>query len=182
MVRRPPRGLQSAPRLQAHEGGARREDRHLDHDPRNRRSGDGEKSPLGSAPGSAPSGRKRQQEEQKAQKKADDDFATTLPDGIATEKHAFFVLEDDGVPAGSLWVAVRDGMSGPALFVYALEVHEAHRGKGFGRALMEFGEEEARRRGLSSIALNVFGGNEVARNLYRSLGYAESAVFMVKEL
>lgn len=117
-----------------------------------------------------------------AQKKADDDFATTLPDGIATEKHAFFVLEDDGVPAGSLWVAVRDGMSGPALFVYALEVHEAHRGKGFGRALMEFGEEEARRRGLSSIALNVFGGNEVARNLYRSLGYAESAVFMVKEL
>ena len=33
---------------------------------------------------------------------------------------------------------------------------------------------------LGGVALNVFGGNEVARNLYRSLGYAEAAVFMHK--
>ena len=32
------------------------------------------------------------------------------------------------------------------------------------------------------IALNVFGGNDVARSLYRSVGYAETAVFMSKEL
>ena len=43
-------------------------------------------------------------------------------------------------------------------------------------------EEEARRRGLRHVGLMVFGGNEVARNLYRSLGYAENAVVMSKPL
>ena len=43
-------------------------------------------------------------------------------------------------------------------------------------------EDEARSLGLTRISLNVFGGNEVARSLYRSLGYAEKAVAMSKEL
>jgi ribosomal protein S18 acetylase RimI-like enzyme len=30
------------------------------------------------------------------------------------------------------------------------------------------------------VALNVFGGNEAARGLYRSLGYTEDAVSMSK--
>jgi ribosomal protein S18 acetylase RimI-like enzyme len=47
---------------------------------------------------------------------------------------------------------------------------------------MLYAEEEARRRGLSSISLNVFGGNEAARTLYRSLGYEELAVLMRKDL
>jgi ribosomal protein S18 acetylase RimI-like enzyme len=47
---------------------------------------------------------------------------------------------------------------------------------------MELLEEEVRARGLRRIELNVFGGNEVARGLYRSLGYAERAVAMDKEL
>jgi RimJ/RimL family protein N-acetyltransferase len=47
---------------------------------------------------------------------------------------------------------------------------------------MELAEAEARSHGLHRIALNVFGGNEVARNLYRSLGYAESAVHMAKDI
>jgi ribosomal protein S18 acetylase RimI-like enzyme len=45
---------------------------------------------------------------------------------------------------------------------------------------MEWAEHEARRRGLTHVALNVFGGNEPARGLYRSLGYAEDAVSMSK--
>jgi ribosomal protein S18 acetylase RimI-like enzyme len=43
-------------------------------------------------------------------------------------------------------------------------------------------EEEARRRGIDRVALNVFGGNKVARQLYRSLGYEENAVAMSKKL
>ena len=43
-------------------------------------------------------------------------------------------------------------------------------------------EEEARSRGLSGASLTVLGGNEVARSLYRSLGYSERAVFMSKTL
>ena len=47
---------------------------------------------------------------------------------------------------------------------------------------MELAEVEARRLGLARVELNVFGGNEAARGLYRSLGYAEWAVSMAKEL
>jgi ribosomal protein S18 acetylase RimI-like enzyme len=47
---------------------------------------------------------------------------------------------------------------------------------------MLLAEAEARRRSLARIGLNVFGGNEVARNLYRSLGYTETAIIMHKHL
>jgi ribosomal protein S18 acetylase RimI-like enzyme len=47
---------------------------------------------------------------------------------------------------------------------------------------MQVLEDEVRSRGLGRIALNVFGGNDIARSLYRSVGYAETAVFMSKAL
>jgi ribosomal protein S18 acetylase RimI-like enzyme len=47
---------------------------------------------------------------------------------------------------------------------------------------MLFAEEEARRRGIDRVALNVFGRNTVARRLYQSLGYEENAVAMSKNL
>ena len=50
------------------------------------------------------------------------------------------------------------------------------------RAAMELFEEEVRRRGLSQVGLTVLGDNDVARSLYRSLGYGERAVFMSKDL
>ena len=56
------------------------------------------------------------------------------------------------------------------------------RGRGLGRRAMELVEREVRARGLERVELNVFGGNAVARSLYRSLGYAERAVIMSKEL
>jgi ribosomal protein S18 acetylase RimI-like enzyme len=43
-------------------------------------------------------------------------------------------------------------------------------------------EDDVRSHGLGRIHLNVFGGNERARSLYRSLGYAELAVTMGKSL
>jgi ribosomal protein S18 acetylase RimI-like enzyme len=47
---------------------------------------------------------------------------------------------------------------------------------------MLLAEEEARVRGLNRIELNVFGGNDVARGLYRSLGYVETSAQMAKDL
>ena len=47
---------------------------------------------------------------------------------------------------------------------------------------MELAEIEARSHGLRRISLNVFGANEVARNLYRALGYVETSVQMAKDL
>jgi hypothetical protein len=53
---------------------------------------------------------------------------------------------------------------------------------GIGREAMLLFEDEVRSRGLGKATLMVFGGNEVARSLYRSLGYAERVVFMWKTL
>jgi ribosomal protein S18 acetylase RimI-like enzyme len=47
---------------------------------------------------------------------------------------------------------------------------------------MLLAESEARARGPALVGLNVFGGNEVARGLYRSLGYDEVAVMMRKDV
>ena len=68
------------------------------------------------------------------------------------------------------------------MFIYDMAVDEAHRGKGYGRAAMGLAEEEARLRGIGRIELNVFGGNDVARGLYLSLGYVETSVQMAKDL
>ena len=59
---------------------------------------------------------------------------------------------------------------------------EASRGRGLGRVAMRFTEDEARRRGIAKVALNVFGGNAVARGLYVSLGYQETAIHMEKSV
>jgi ribosomal protein S18 acetylase RimI-like enzyme len=117
-----------------------------------------------------------------AEAKAERDFVTILPDGPETKDHLFFVVEDQGEQAGYLWLAERKGEMGHHLFVYGIEIDESHRGRGLGRAAMEFAEEETRRLGIPRIALNVFGGNDVARGLYTSLGYHETAVFMEKSV
>jgi len=104
-----------------------------------------------------------------------------FPGGRPSEEQIVFVLEADGEPVGELWLAERKDMSGrPCLFVYDVHVDEAQQGRGYGKAAMLHAEEEARRRGVDRIALNVFGRNEVARRLYRSLGYEENAVAMSK--
>jgi GNAT superfamily N-acetyltransferase len=117
-----------------------------------------------------------------AQAKADKDLPQLLPDGLATRNHFMYAVEDDGRFGGYLWLCDRDGELGHSLFVYAVEIDEEFRGRGLGRAAMVFAEEEARRLGIAKVALNVFGGNEVARGLYVSLGYAETAVHMEKRV
>ena len=117
-----------------------------------------------------------------AQAKAATDLPRLLPKGLATPGHYMYAVEDDGRFAGYLWLCDRDGELGHCLFVYAVEIDESFRGRGLGRAAMVFAEREAQRLGIAKVALNVFGGNEVARGLYLSLGYAETAVHMEKQV
>jgi ribosomal protein S18 acetylase RimI-like enzyme len=117
-----------------------------------------------------------------AQAKADHDFPQLLPNGLATPGHFMYAIEEDGRFAGYLWLCDRDGELGHSLFVYGIEIDESFRGRGLGRAAMHFAEEEARRRGIAKVALNVFGGNAVARRLYLSLGYQETAIHMEKRV
>lgn len=96
--------------------------------------------------------------------------SSLLPDGRVTAGH-HFVTARAGEPVGLLWLFVGPDPAGTRGFVYDVEVHAAHRGKRYGRAIMEEGSVIATREGALSIGLNVFGFNDVAIALYRSMGY-----------
>jgi ribosomal protein S18 acetylase RimI-like enzyme len=114
-----------------------------------------------------------------AEEKATKDHAALFPDGRPLDGHHLFAIEDEqGAAIGRLWYADRKA----DVFLYAIDLDEGARGRGYGREAMQAFEELARERGTASIWLNVFGGNEVARGLYRSLGYAEAAIHMSKRL
>jgi len=118
---------------------------------------------------------------EQAQFKAKTDMARFVADGSLPDGHAVFLVEDDGEVVGRLWVADRPIDGGrTALVVYEVAIDEHARGRGLGKLAMEFAADEARRRGIEQVGLNVFGGNTVARGLYRSLGYREVAVWMEK--
>jgi ribosomal protein S18 acetylase RimI-like enzyme len=120
--------------------------------------------------------------EDAARVKGEQDFAMLLKADLETDGQSLYILEDDGEVVGNLWLSERRDDFGPTLFVYNVAIDDAYRGRGLGRAAMTWVEGEARRRGISVVTLNVFGGNDVARGLYRSLGYDEIAVYMRKAL
>jgi ribosomal protein S18 acetylase RimI-like enzyme len=112
-----------------------------------------------------------------ADRKAAEDTAT-LPEGVE-----LVALEaDDGRRVGTMFFAERRWHGEPRCFLFDLWIEPEERGRGYGRAAMEALEAEARSRGLPTIEFNVWGGNSVARSLYRSLGYGERSVFMGKDL
>ena len=119
-----------------------------------------------------------------AQEKAERDVAELLPDGRIPEGHYAYLVEDvsTGETVGRLWFAERARGDETVAWIYEISIDEQARGRGFGREAMELLEDEVRRLGLREIALNVFGGNEPARSLYRSLDYRDVSVWMSKEL
>jgi ribosomal protein S18 acetylase RimI-like enzyme len=105
-----------------------------------------------------------------------------LPEGIGTAGVQLVVGEDSGgARVGILWLGPNPDGAGPA-WIYDIEVLEARRGEGWGRALMVEAERLAREDGHTEIGLNVFGSNAVARALYESLGYAAASIQMRKPL
>ncbi|ROS53836.1 N-acetyltransferase [Frigoribacterium sp. PhB118] len=109
-------------------------------------------------------------------------FGEAFPDGAPAEGHLVYDVIDDarpGEPVGILWIAPRVPGSSD-WWVFDVEIDEAHRGAGLGRATMLLAEQAAARHGAETLGLNVFGYNEVARHLYESLGYETTAVQMKK--
>ena len=66
-----------------------------------------------------------------------------FPDGRLIDGHFLFtVVDGDGDDVGWLWIGPVDGAS--TWYVWDVEVHEAHRGRGLGRATMRLAEDFAR--------------------------------------
>lgn len=107
-----------------------------------------------------------------------------LPQGVESRRVLVMAAEDsDGAKIGHVWVGLdRQGTAGGGAWIYDIEVAENHRGKGYGRAILQAAEQETLKNGVSSIGLNVFGTNTVARSLYESAGYEITTQQMQKEI
>jgi len=117
-----------------------------------------------------------------AREKARRDTARIFSTGLDSPGQLVFRVLAGDTPVGWLWLAV-PGPDDPAMaWVYDVAVDEDYRGRGYGRQAMLLAEREARARGMTSIGLNVHGGNTVAISLYDSLGYEVTAQQMKKPL
>ncbi|WP_129305621.1 GNAT family N-acetyltransferase [Streptomyces sp. L2] len=106
---------------------------------------------------------------EEAVRKSDRDFAELIPDGLAAPDNTFLVLEAAGAPIGTGWLCHRH-LPG-VTYGYSLHIEERYRGKGYGRAAMAAGERATLAAGDTALMFTVWGGNEVAMNLYTSAGY-----------
>jgi len=77
-------------------------------------------------------------------------------------------LSEDGGQVGSLLLVYESGKAS----VFSLEVLEAHRGRGYGRMLMEHAINHCRAKGLPTIELNTEKDNVAANRLYGSMGFS----------
>lgn len=116
-----------------------------------------------------------------AQELAEMETDELLPDGVATPGMVLLVGECAGEMVGLVWVGPAPRQR-PGWWIYDIEVVPGHRGRGHGRALLDAAEHEVQRRGGDIVALNVFGGNDVARALYESAGYQITSLQMRKQL
>ena len=120
--------------------------------------------------------------QERAEQLAEQQTRLLLPDGKDT--HGMFIViaeaEEDGA-VGYAWMAL-EGPEVSCAWIYDIAIDEEHRGKGYGRALLNGLEQVARESGEESIGLNVFAGNEYARRLYERAGFAPTSIHMSKRL
>ena len=85
-------------------------------------------------------------------------------------KGAFLVAEEDGRPAGCVYVEQR----GDRGYFGLLAVAPAQHGKGLGRTLVEAAEERLRRAGCIAMDISVVDLRTELPPFYRRLGYVET--------
>ena len=109
------------------------------------------------------------------------EYEELLPQGLATPDNFFYTIEDsDCRPVGVLWFTVKTMFNARVAYVYDVEVQPHHRRKGHAYRAFCALEEEARKLGLSGIALHVFGHNAEAQALYAKLGFRPTNINLFK--
>ena len=121
--------------------------------------------------------------EAEAIEKSREEHERLLPQGPATPGHRMWsiVRGGDHQPVGLLWIQVIDKPT-PRAFIFNIEIDPRFRRRGYAMQAMSKLEDEAKRLGLDSIGLHVFGHNTAARPLYEKLGYVATNINMSKRL
>jgi len=109
------------------------------------------------------------------------DYATSLPRGLATpDNHLFTIEDDERRPVGMLWFAMTTRASARIAYVYDVSVIPDRQREGHAHRAFLALEEEIQRLGLSGIALHVFGHNLGAQALYARLGFRATNINLFK--
>jgi ribosomal protein S18 acetylase RimI-like enzyme len=108
--------------------------------------------------------------------------AQAFPGGVPVSGHHLFHVLVGGERVGMVWVGPSVGEDERARYLYNVEVDADKRGRGYGRAAVRAAERWTAAQGASRLSLNVWGGNDVARGLYDSMGYVVAATHMYHDL
>ncbi|MBK9321362.1 MAG: GNAT family N-acetyltransferase [Bdellovibrionaceae bacterium] len=119
-----------------------------------------------------------------ALKHASEQFEKLVPSGRVTINQLFFDVHENSSKKkiGYLWIGFQDRFGRKVASINDIAIEPVYRGKGFGKALMKLVEKEARRAGATRIRLHVFHNNEVAKQLYYSMGFSPTNLDMRKDL
>ncbi len=98
------------------------------------------------------------------------------------ETGVIFVARRDSVPIGmlSLLFTVSTAEGGPACWLEDMVLHPDWRGSGLGTRLLQYAVDWASNRGFARISLLTDKTNEDAIRFYRRLGFAESAMSVLR--
>jgi GNAT superfamily N-acetyltransferase len=118
-----------------------------------------------------------------AQRLSREAFDQLLPEGRGTAGHEIRAMVNDaGETVGHTWWTIEDREAGRVAFIYDIAVDPSHRRRGYARLALGEIEAWAREHGCAGVMLHVFGYNTPARQLYRSVGFEETNVMMLKRL
>lgn len=118
-----------------------------------------------------------------AQALAEAEFERLLPSGRKTPGQEIrSMVNDAGEKVGYAWFTIENRDVGRVVFIYDIAVDPAHRRHGYARQALAEIDAYARVNGCLGVMLHVFGDNEGARQLYRSAGYLETNVMMLKRV
>ena len=107
------------------------------------------------------------------------EFEHYLPEGIhSKDQYLYSITEKSGRKIGVLGVQVKDQKA----FIYDFVIDETFRGKGYGKETLMALDEILNSMNVESIALQVFGDNIIAKELYKKMGYEITGIQMKKRL
>lgn len=98
--------------------------------------------------------------------------ADSMDEFLASTQNVLLIAEEEGVPLGFLlaYRLARWDQARPMVFLYEIEVLEAHRRRGIGRALVTELLALGRREGCLKLFVITNAANEAAMALYQAMG------------
>ena len=111
------------------------------------------------------------------------EYAELLPQGLETnDNYLYTIIDSQSAAVGMLWFAVKIKFNSRVAYVFDVSVKPERRREGHAQRAFVALEELVRGKGLSGIALHVFGHNAGAQALYAKLGYQATNISLFKPL